>query len=283
MLHTPFHLGGVTREPWRDLPNGRAARTHWFALSDPHGASLAFSRLLEERPVDARLIVLGDIIDRGPGGLEILRRLDADKDALLLHGNHELLAWCALRAKAHGWVQREAFRIWTAHGGDLTLRQFREELASGREEPDPEHSEIPAIFGRIFRRMRPWHEDGDLFFVHGGVAPDHPEESLAAFSDPAGTPDGANASEATWDTPYHYAWYRQPKSPIRTPVVIQGKPRLLVHGHTPLPPDACITQQAINVDVGYGIKSAVEIKGRQFRRWFVKTDEIISNLDHPVS
>ena len=64
MLHTPFHLGGVTREPWRDLPNGRAARTHWFALSDPHGASLAFSRLLEERPVDARLIVLGDIIDR---------------------------------------------------------------------------------------------------------------------------------------------------------------------------------------------------------------------------
>ena len=147
MLHTPFHLGGVTREPWRDLPNGRAARTHWFALSDPHGASLAFSRLLEERPADARLIVLGDIIDRGPGGLEILRRLDADKDALLLHGNHELLAWCALRAKAHGWVQREAFRIWTAHGGDLTLRQFREELASGREEPDPEHSEIPAIFG----------------------------------------------------------------------------------------------------------------------------------------
>ena len=111
----------------------------------------------------------------------------------------------------------------------------------------------------------------------------HPEESLAAFSDPAGTPDGANASEATWDTPYHYAWYRQPKSPIRTPVVIQGKPRLLVHGHTPLPPDACITQQAINVDVGYGIKSAVEIKGRQFRRWFVKTDEIIGNLDHPVS
>lgn len=99
MLHTPFHLGGVTREPWRDLPNGRAARTHWFALSDPHGASLAFSRLLEERPPDARLIVLGDIIDRGPGGLEILRRLDADKDALLLHGNHELLAWCALRRK----------------------------------------------------------------------------------------------------------------------------------------------------------------------------------------
>ena len=118
---------------------------------------------------------------------------------------------CALRAKAHGWVQREAFRIWTAHGGDLTLRQFREELASGREEPDPEHSEIPAIFGRIFRRMRPWHEDGDLFFVHGGVAPDHPEESLAAFSDPAGTPDGANASEATWDTPYHYACRTQPQ------------------------------------------------------------------------
>lgn len=272
MFHTHYHLGKIIRESWRDLPNGRRAQSHWFVLSDLHGASLAYAKLVAERPAGSRLIILGDVVDRGPGNLEMLHMLDEDQDALLLHGNHELLAWCSLRAGGNGRNQDEAFRMWTNNGGDATLRQFREGLASGREKPDPENPELPAVFRRVFGRMRPWHEDGDLFFVHGGVAPDHPEESLAAFT---GTAEALSASEASWEIPYHYAWYRQPTCPIRDPVVIRGTPRLLVHGHTPLPPDACLTRQALNVDVGYGLKTAVEIQGGQFRRLFLKTDEII--------
>lgn len=284
MRSTHFRLGGISREPWRDLPDGRTAQSHWFVLSDAHGASLAFAKLLAERPAEARLILLGDAVDRGPGNLEILHTLDSDKDALLLHGNHELLTWCSLRRGGNAWVQREAFRLWTRNGGDITLQQFRNELESGREERDAEHPELPAVFRRVFERMRPWYEDGDLFFVHGGVVPDQPEISLPPSLEAAcGTSGGtattcaaaaAEVFEASWENPYHYAWHRQPMCPNRAPAVIHGKSRFLVHGHTPLPPDASLTRQALDVDVGFGLKCAVEIKGGQFRRLFVKTNEI---------
>lgn len=154
-------------------------------------------------------------------------------------------------------------------GGDITLRQFREALENGLEEHDRENPELPAVFSRIFARMRAWHEDGDLFFVHGGVAPDHPEDSLASASDGA-----ADVAVASWEHSGHYAWYRQPQSPVPGPVIIRGRPRFIVHGHTPQPPEACVTQHALNVDVGYGMKCAVEIKGQQFRRFFLTSNEI---------
>ncbi|MBR6556630.1 MAG: metallophosphoesterase [Clostridia bacterium] len=71
-----------------------------YVLSDIHGNERRFHSILHQidlRPEDT-LYVLGDVIDRHPGGFRILRRLMAMPNAKLLLGNHEYMM---LRALGH--------------------------------------------------------------------------------------------------------------------------------------------------------------------------------------
>mgnify|MGYP001335343430 CR=1 FL=1 len=71
-------------------------------VGDLQGCDDALERLLAEidfSPSRARLVVLGDLVNRGPGSLAVLRRLRAFGDAATcLLGNHDL----HLLAVAHG-------------------------------------------------------------------------------------------------------------------------------------------------------------------------------------
>jgi bis(5'-nucleosyl)-tetraphosphatase (symmetrical) len=71
-------------------------------LGDVQGCATALDRLLAEighSPSRDRLVVLGDLVNRGPGSLAVLRRLAAfGSSAICLLGNHDL----HLLAVAHG-------------------------------------------------------------------------------------------------------------------------------------------------------------------------------------
>lgn len=99
-----------------------------YVLSDIHGHQQRFASILRQinlQPQDT-LYVLGDVIDRNPGGIRILRRLMAMPNARLLLGNHEYMMLRAIghprdsnaddgRARAH----------WYRNGGKVTLDHFK--------------------------------------------------------------------------------------------------------------------------------------------------------------
>ena len=69
-----------------------------YVMSDIHGQKRRFDSVMKQinlQPEDT-LYVLGDVIDRNPDGIKILRQIMAMLNAKMLLGNHELMMMNAL-------------------------------------------------------------------------------------------------------------------------------------------------------------------------------------------
>ena len=79
--------------------------------------------LISLQPEDT-LYVLGDVVDRYPDGLRILRKLMAMPNVRMLLGNHEYMMLDALYYNedypADWWGQNKYIRLWYSNGGDVT-------------------------------------------------------------------------------------------------------------------------------------------------------------------
>ena len=79
------------RRVWAELPVKRV-----IAVSDVHGHCRVFKALLEQvgyRPGEDGLVVVGDLVQKGPENLDTLRyamELARSPHTFFLHGNHEL-------------------------------------------------------------------------------------------------------------------------------------------------------------------------------------------------
>ena len=120
-----------------------------YMIGDVQGCDEALGRLLEKiafSPSRDRLVVLGDLVNRGPQSLAVLRRLMAlDGAAQALLGNHDL----HLLAAAHG--------VRPPHRSDT--------LDDILQAPDR-----PALLDWLRARPMALHEQGWLM-VHAGVLP----------------------------------------------------------------------------------------------------------------
>lgn len=104
-----------------------------YVLSDIHGNERRFRSVMEQinlRPTDT-LYVLGDVIDRHPGGIRILRTLMAMPNAKMILGNHEYMM---LRALGTPYDDNRddgrALEHWYRNGGKVThdhLKHIRKE------------------------------------------------------------------------------------------------------------------------------------------------------------
>ena len=99
-----------------------------YILSDIHGNMRRWQGIMEQidlRP-DDMLYVLGDVIDRHPDGITILRELTAMPNAKMLLGNHEDMMLSALTMHVDPddlWsirMRREALSRWYYNGGQVT-------------------------------------------------------------------------------------------------------------------------------------------------------------------
>ena len=99
-----------------------------YVLSDIHGQKRRFESIMKQinlQPEDT-LYVLGDVIDRNPDGIKILRKLMAMPNVKMLLGNHEHMMLDALYYEhqdyAFGWQFRKEQRldIWYQNGGGIT-------------------------------------------------------------------------------------------------------------------------------------------------------------------
>ena len=111
--------------------NRKEGRFVHYVLSDIHGDRDAFDMILSmiDLQPDDHLYMLGDVIDRGQYGIELLQRIRAMESRALLLGNHEHMMINALR---HPEITRY-MRIWQNNGCDYTYQAFQT-LSPGDQE-----------------------------------------------------------------------------------------------------------------------------------------------------
>jgi serine/threonine protein phosphatase 1 len=114
----------------------------------------------------ATVVTLGDYIDRGPDGRQVIEHLMSWRSKNLsivnLKGNHEAMMWevCNGLSELDWWVQ---------NGGNRTLESYG---SNPREDFDP--SIVPRAHLTWIEQLAPIYVDRCRVFVHAGVDPEIP-------------------------------------------------------------------------------------------------------------
>lgn len=198
------------------IPDGERV----FAIGDIHGRLDLFEALMaaietqdqQRGPAQTTIILLGDLIDRGPGSLGVLalarqwqqERRKAGQALHILMGNHEEMLLESLE-------RVEVLRHFVQHGGRETILSF------GLDEKtysSASWEELQALMQRIIAQewidfIKSFEQSlhiGDYTFVHAGIRPGVPMEA---------------------QTPADLRWIREPFLSSE-----QAHGSVIVHGHT---------------------------------------------------
>ena len=136
-----------------------------YVMSDIHGESARFWAMLDTIrfvPSDT-LYVLGDAIDRGPDGVELLRHLLANPNIHMTLGNHEQMC-LEYFAPDSGFLQELR---WSRNGNSYTLQALQWMRAKAREDilarlaalPDYLDVEDEGILNAVFDVFKEAHKD----------------------------------------------------------------------------------------------------------------------------
>ena len=150
-----------------------------YVVSDIHGEDDRFHAMLQKINFSKEdtLYILGDVVDRGPHPVELLREIMATPNMKMLLGNHEFMC---LRYFAPDALEKH-IQHWNRNGNAPTLEGFNKLTEQEKQETLdflralPTHFEI-SVGGKNF------------YLVHGLPA----------------------------DTVYDEVWFRPYKDPIRT-------------------------------------------------------------------
>ncbi len=103
-----------------------------YVMADLHGCYGKYLQMLEKIGFgdDDTLFILGDVIDRELGGIEILKDMMNRKNVTPLIGNHESLALRSLKhirddVPEEALIKTKAYRLWMLSDGDSTATAFR--------------------------------------------------------------------------------------------------------------------------------------------------------------
>ena len=97
-----------------------------YVCSDIHGLSDKYFSLLNHLDMKQdRLIILGDVIDRGPKGFEILWDALHQDNVCLLMGNHEYMMLEVLEAHQGNIPDDFSVLNWVLNGGAPTMASYR--------------------------------------------------------------------------------------------------------------------------------------------------------------
>ena len=93
-----------------------------YCMSDLHGERDFFLQMLEQIHFSDtdHLYILGDVIDRGPSGVEILEQIMEASNMTMLLGNHEQM--CLSTLGPHN--EFGARELWRQNGGMKTYREL---------------------------------------------------------------------------------------------------------------------------------------------------------------
>lgn len=223
----------ITR-PARAIPAKLLPAVEVFAIGDIHGRAAALHGCLNairEFPKDSTthrvVIFLGDLIDRGPDSLGVLKmiseatmRTNAD-EVHLLPGNHEMMMLDFLD---------QSSSLWLMNGGATVLDELQCDWRNLRWSKIVPvlRAALPEGFEAAIREAPSHLSLGDLLFVHAGLNPNQaPELQLQK----------GRSHEAD---PLHWAWVREPFLTWSGGWTWSGTgskyfwgDTIVVHGHTP--------------------------------------------------
>lgn len=225
-----------------------------WAASDVHGQLRAVDRLLraagltdgEDRwiaPAGSALVVTGDVIDRGPDSLGLVRRLASLRDqagpagglVAILEGNHEAQVLGGL-----GGVP-ELFRAMMAFGGGSTLQSagLRPDEWEGRSAAEiaARVDELASDLVPTLWTFAPYARWRDVLFVHGGPVPFQDLDQFERSADRLWIRGSFFASPEPFPDAASWATYRD------------AGIRRVVFGHTPVErPTLSHDGHALNLD-----------------------------------
>jgi serine/threonine protein phosphatase 1 len=156
-----------------------------YAIGDIHGRHDLLVELLErigdhgrslETKAKTHLILLGDMVDRGPDSAKVLRlvrKIQAQHESMVvLRGNHEELMLGALDGRPG------MLRGWMRTGGRATLRSFGLEPPPSGDDPTEflqlANATIPQELLQWMRNLPLSARSGSYFFCHAGIRPGVP-------------------------------------------------------------------------------------------------------------
>ncbi|MFN0086681.1 MAG: metallophosphoesterase family protein [Blastocatellia bacterium] len=150
-----------------------------LVVGDIHGKLNLFNRLLEEmayRPGEDRLILIGDLVDRGENSRGVVDRAlelknESPNNVVVIRGNHEAMMLAALARP-----ESEHAELWYYNGGIETLQSYADE--EGNLDVPEEHWDFIAS-------LPTWYEDEYAIYVHAGLT----EGEDGKFRHPRETPE----------------------------------------------------------------------------------------------
>lgn len=228
--------------PAPTLPEGQRV----YAIGDIHGRLDLFTALTEaieaddavSAPADTTVILLGDLIDRGPdsaGVIAAARAWQARRTVRCIAGNHEEMFLAAFE-------KQDVLRHLLRYGGRETLLSYPITVEEYTAATIPETQElmrraVPEDDIAFLRSMEDMIAIGDYLFVHAGVQP--------------GTPLDAQKTQ-------DLRWIREPF--LSAP---DDHGPVVVHGHT-IAPDPMLQANRIGIDTGgylHGVLTALRLEG----------------------
>ena len=206
-----------------------------YAIGDIHGRADLFVDLLSlirednaSRPrALTRIILLGDVVDRGPDSAALVARLmrytRASDRFIVLKGNHEQIMLAALSGDT------AAAQMWLKYGGAATLVSWglSEDLVNGgvvSTVMSQARRHISSETLAWLRQLRQYIRSGNVLFVHAGL---RPNVALRRQS------------------PSDLMWIREDF--IESEVV---HPFLVVHGHTIMESGPDVQVNRVGLDTG---------------------------------
>jgi len=161
-----------------------------YAVGDVHGCVTLLDGLLarieqdnrERQTADVTLILLGDLIDRGPASRDVVSRIRTGVSwarTIALMGNHEALMLDSLdgkRIELESWLRfggRETLESWGVPRATLDQGTLSDIICAAQAAVSAEER---GWLGRMRHNLR----IGDYFFVHAGVKPGIPLDRQTA-------------------------------------------------------------------------------------------------------
>lgn len=150
-----------------------------LAIGDIHGCDAALDALLEQvsPAADDLLVVLGDVVDRGPGTKQCIDRLLEIRDRcrlIFLQGNHEdmLLRGIDGESWLPGWLELGGYETLQSYS-PLSAIAALQQLGSIRLIREWA-ARIPSEHVELLRQGLGYFETDDTIFVHANLDPHVP-------------------------------------------------------------------------------------------------------------
>lgn len=227
-----------------------------YAIGDIHGRADLFAQLLAKieaddaarEPARTEIILLGDLVDRGPdsrGVIELAIALKARRPGTRwLHGNHEEMFLLCLAG------DRSVLPVFLRNGGDTTLESYgltpaEIDTLDARALAEREGQLVPESHIEFLRTSEDLIVLGDYAFVHAGVRPGVPLRAQR-ISD--------------------LRWIREEFLDSDTPLE-----RIVVHGHS-IAPEVEERPHRIGIDTGAFASGRLTAMGFEAnQRWVLQT------------